>query len=427
MLFHQSIVGVALLGALVGLGGCTARRALGPTMAEAPAGQARCTGAASQSSPIITEWPASEKSRLEALLVQGAVAVAYSGCTLRVLPRCQVGGGGYVWQRTTPASDYLEISDEQELYAKLPLGAAQLEGELKRTGQLSVHTVVAGMLRLPGAEAVQVPQEGECAQATHVVEALSVGAFTLSTGSGGSVGAGVGVIAVGTLGGSTGGSDRVVRAAGDSQMCGAGTHEAPHPHCRSPLQVFLRPLPGRGTEQEEGPPGTVKVDFISAHAQGRWDVYIDDKVACTTPCTRWVDPSRPVLLQSRQGSSLGSALEEIQVPDLGQYAAAGPLQLRAHPTSQAAQLTGITVSGLGGMAMMTGITLSAVSCPTGREELCRGSLLTLGAGTLITAGAIWLMLEAAPRARILPVFDTTLGQNGTTRVRLGPGFVRGSF
>jgi hypothetical protein len=418
MRFHPSILGATLLVAMVGLGGCSARRALGPTLAEAPAGQARCTGAASQSSPIITEWPASEKARLEALLGQRGVAVAYSGCTLRVLPQCPVSGGGYMWQRTTPASDYLEISDEQELYAKLPLGAAQLEGELKRSGRLSVHTVVAGMLRLAEAEVVQVPWQAECAQATHVVEALSVGAFTLSAGGGGSVGAGVGLTAVGSVGGRVGGGDRVVRAAGDSRMCWEGTDEAPHPHCRSPLQVFLRPLPGRVAEQEEGPPGTVRVDFISAHAQGRWDVYIDDEVACSTPCSRWVNPSRPIFLQSRRGPFPYSAREEIQVPDLGRYAAAGPLQLRAHPTSTGAQVTGITVSALGGMAMMTGLTLSAVSCPTGREELCRGSLLTLGAGTLVTAGAVWLLLEAAPRARILPVFGTTT---------VGPGFVRGSF
>jgi hypothetical protein len=287
-----------------------------------------------------------------------------------------------------------------------------------------VHTVVAGMLRLAEAEVVQVPWQAECAQATHVVEALSVGAFTLSSGGGGSVGAGVGLTAVGTVGGRVGGGDRVVRAAGDSQLCGAGTDEAPHPHCRSPLQVFLRPLPGRGLEPEEGPPGTVKVDFISAHAQGRWDVYIDDEVACSTPCTRWVNPSRPIFLQSRAGPFPYSAREEIQVPDLGEYVGAGPLRLRAHGTAHGAQVTGITLAGLGGMGVMTGITLSAVGCSVGREEMCRGSLITLGVGSLVTAGAIWLILEAAPRANILPVFET---KGGTTRVNVGPGFVHGRF
>src|SRR6476469_10919277 len=72
-----------------------------------PAEQGKCRVAASQSSPLVTEWPASEKANLEVLLRQGAVAVAYSGCSMRVLAECRVAGG-YHWQRTTPASDSLQ-------------------------------------------------------------------------------------------------------------------------------------------------------------------------------------------------------------------------------------------------------------------------------------------------------------------------------
>src|SRR5262245_37174019 len=44
-----------------------------------PGGENRCRVAASQSAPLVTEWPASEKANLEGLLGSGAVAVAYSG------------------------------------------------------------------------------------------------------------------------------------------------------------------------------------------------------------------------------------------------------------------------------------------------------------------------------------------------------------
>src|SRR6185295_20327012 len=86
----------------------------------------------------------------------------------------------YQWMRTTPATDSLEINDTDELYAKLPLGAASLEGELKRSGKLTVKTVVSGQLKLEGAGAADVPAEGECAQATHIMTSLSVGAFALT-------------------------------------------------------------------------------------------------------------------------------------------------------------------------------------------------------------------------------------------------------
>ena len=76
---------------------------------EMPATQARCKVAASRENPLVTEWPASEKANLEALLRQGAVVVAYSGCSLKLLPQCRVRGA-YQWRRTTTSTDTLEIA-----------------------------------------------------------------------------------------------------------------------------------------------------------------------------------------------------------------------------------------------------------------------------------------------------------------------------
>src|SRR4051794_15200173 len=138
------------------------------TLPQGMAPLGKCRVAASQTSPLVTEWPASEKANLEVLLRSGAVAVAYSGCSLRVLPQCRVRGN-YRWQRTTPATDNLEINNEDDLYARLPLGAASLESELKRSGKLAVQTMVSGQLKLDDAEVPSVPSDGACAQATHVV------------------------------------------------------------------------------------------------------------------------------------------------------------------------------------------------------------------------------------------------------------------
>jgi hypothetical protein len=380
--------------------------------------------AASQTSPLVTEWPASEKANLESLLRQGSVAVSYSGCLMRVLPNCRVGGG-YVWQRTTPASDYVEINNEDDLYAKLPLGAASLEGELKRTGHLSVQTIVTGLLRLANPEAVYVSNEGECAQATHVVESLSIGAFNLTSGGSAGVGASAGVSMV-QVGGHTGGSRQSVRSSGDPYACNQSTDQAPHPNCSAPIQVFLRPLPGRAAE--EGPPGTVRADFVSAYANSRWDVYIDDQVACTTPCSKWVDASRPILLRAREDGFL-AAPDKIQMAGgLGPNAVGGPVQVQAHPTARGQLATGITFTSFGGMAVLTGITLSAVSCSSDRfAGMCTGGLISLGAGSLVTAGAIMLILDSAPKAKVLPMMHASSETGDGTSIHVGPGFIAGRF
>jgi hypothetical protein len=123
----------ALSSCIWGTGAKGARQILPVATSES----GKCRVAASQTSPLVTEWPASEKANLEVLSHNGAVAVAYSGCSLRVLPQCRVRGS-YQWMRTTPSTDSLEIKDADELFAKLPLGAASLEGELKRSGRLAV-------------------------------------------------------------------------------------------------------------------------------------------------------------------------------------------------------------------------------------------------------------------------------------------------
>src|SRR5512134_625289 len=84
--------------------GCAAPRYAGPAFPDALGTQGRCRFGAGGSSPLVTEWPASEKANLEALLQRGAVAVEYTGCAMRVLTQCRVPGG-YAWQRTTPEAE----------------------------------------------------------------------------------------------------------------------------------------------------------------------------------------------------------------------------------------------------------------------------------------------------------------------------------
>jgi len=225
-----------------------------------------------------------------------------------------------------------------------------------------------------------------------------------------------------TAGGSVTHGVSVIRAAGDSQTCGMATDQAPHPNCRSPIQVFLWRIPGRGGV-EEGPPGMVRVDLVSGDPEARWDVYIDDRVACTTPCTQWVNPSRPIFLRTREDSRFGPP-DKVGVLNLGPYATGGPMQLQAHPTSNGLMSTGIVFTGLGGFGVMMGGMLSLLACDDpDRAGLCTGGLITMGAGAAVAVGSVPLILLALPRAEVFPLYRS---EDGAT-IQVGPGSVSGTF
>jgi hypothetical protein len=209
----------------------------------------------------------------------------------------------------------------------------------------------------------------------------------------------------------------VVRSAGDWQACASGTAEAPHPNCGSPIQMFLAPIPGRGAE--EGPPGTVKVDLVSANASARWDVYVDDQVICTTPCGKWLHPDRPIFLRTRDDGFLRMP-DRIQLTSLAPYREA--VQVQAHATNQGKLATGIVFTSFGGMGVMTGLMLGLLGCSGERAGLCTGGLITGAAGGLLAAGSIFLILDAMPRAEIIPAAGSSMPY-----VAVGLGGARGRF
>lgn len=381
----------------MGLAGCGGAALSGPTVPEAAI--TRCRIGASQSTLLVTEWSGADKANLEAALVRGGgVAVAFSGCQLRLVPACRLRGG-YTWQRTTASTDYLEIQNQAELYAKMPLGAVSLEGELARSGSLTMSTTVSGQRRAVDVYPTDVLADPSCGDATHVIDAVSLGAFTLVAGGQESGRAAVQVAAgpPGSLSGSLSSSTRIVRAAGDAAACPMASDQAPDGNCASPVQVFLTPVPGRA--EVAGPPGTVRADFVSADEDMRWDVYVDDRATCTTPCSVWVDPSRPVAMRTRESRPQTVAVKRVPLDR-------GPLQVSAEPRRNIQFLTGLTFTSLGGMAVVTGISLAGVGCSSDdRDFLCQPGIITGVAGAVVTAGAVWLLRNSFARVSVGAVFD----------------------
>jgi hypothetical protein len=319
-------------------GGQTANQTTSSLAPADPTGVAKCKVAVSQESPLVTEWPASEKARLEALAAKQVVAVEYSGCEMRVVEACSVAGS-YAWKQTTLATDTVEIADADELFAKLPLGAVSLEGQLERSGRLAIRTTVSGQLELAKAPEGEMPTSGPCANVTHFVKSITVGSFRLL--SGGAV-AGGGSVGVGPVGGgaATRREESLLREAGDPARCGEATVEAPHPQCASPIQVFLTParrtLTGeaRVAEQDIQRAKDLGGSYITFPAREgeHWSLRNPNgNVLCEVPCSRWVPPGSGYYLERskdgakvevppRLGTLAGSSATAEYNPDQG-----GPL------------------------------------------------------------------------------------------------------
>ncbi len=370
---------------------------------QTPGPELRCQVAASHENPLVTEWPASDKANLEARLADGSVLVAYTGCALKILPSCRVRGS-YRWRRTTTATDVVEINNADELYTKLPLGAVSLEGELQRTGRLAVQTTVSGQFQLTDFDPGTVPRAPECVGATHVLSALSVGAFKLKSGGSGHVGGKVTVAVVGSGGGTSQSDESLVREAGSPALCGDADESHPHPECASPIQMFLQALPA--TVADRGPAGALKVKFLPVRPDEKWEVTVGDRSICTTPCEKWVDPAMPYALRYDPG--FWKRTERVEVPDLRTHATDERVEVRVRPTREAEQLGGITATAFGGLGVVTGTVLTAVGCGGG-GGLCTGGLVTLPAGLLVLVPGIWMIVDAGAEVRISPMAPQSPG------------------
>ena len=138
------------------------------------------------------------------------------------------------------------------------------------------------------------------------------------------------------------------------------------------------------------PAGSTHATFLSTTGL-QWEVTLDQAHVCVTPCSLWVEPLRFVALHSQERAAVRL--------DVG-YLSGGDITVAAKPLSSGAYATGVTFVTLGGAALITGVTLGAVGCSTGHGGMCTAGVITGLSGAFVTAGSIWLMSWAAPRAQI---------------------------
>jgi len=387
--------GLAPSSALVALfvsgcgGGGVPLRASAPRVSD---DSALCRAAALHETPLVTEWSSAEKASLQARLRAGGLAVEFTGCSMRPILSCTVRGS-YRWQRTTLSSETIAIQSKDELFTKLPLGAFALEGELARAGSLQVRTMVGGQYVLDGSTAADVPDYGDCAQATHLLSGLSIGSFKLNSGGNLQAGANIGVAEFGAAA-KTASSETMLREAGDFESCQKSTDETPDLGCSSPIQAFLVPLPRFMKERGSG---TLRVTFSSGDAERPWELRSNQQFVCRTPCTRWLSPGEAYQLRTEAGPQL----ETVEVPDLRRYGATNAVEVRAHPRNNSAFLGGIVATGLGGGFAFMGGMLALAGGVSDRSGLVTAGAITAGVGLVAVAPGVWLLVSSGSHAEVL--------------------------
>ncbi|MEP7126524.1 MAG: OmpA family protein [Byssovorax sp.] len=210
----------------------------------APKDQSKCGVTKSQAEPLIVEWPDAARGRLEALLRRGVVAVHYSGCEMEVLGQCSAKGH-YGYASFTPKKSNVKMRDADELYANIPAYAAKFEAALQKAGELNVSMTIVGRYEADRAGVRADDLEGQCAGATHFVNALTVGSFDFFAGADASIGAGV---AAGNAGAGAKSSSKreSLNQDGDAAACANSKRDDKEPPfgCGALIRVEVIPIIG---------------------------------------------------------------------------------------------------------------------------------------------------------------------------------------
>jgi hypothetical protein len=198
--------------------------------------------------PFIIEWDATDMSSFESHAANDIVVVRYEGCNLVVLDECRnesIRGeqGSYRPPEWTSGSlETLDISNEGELYAKLPLGQATLGGRVNGGEKFHMEYFVAGT-RMATRDSVytkDIASNPGCEGATHFVHAYNLGAFALGSAQHLDTSVGGSIYGFGA-GGSTSHKKNAEKKGGDLGVC-RGESATEVAGCKAPIRLSLRPI-----------------------------------------------------------------------------------------------------------------------------------------------------------------------------------------
>ncbi|MEJ7728422.1 MAG: hypothetical protein WKG00_04325 [Polyangiaceae bacterium] len=216
-------------------------------MGETFAGANKCSPE-NHERPFVIEWDATDMSSFEARTATDVVVVKYEGCNMRVLDGCSndsirgANGAYKVPEWTGGSLEKIDIASEGELYAKLPLGAAELGGRVKGGEKFHMEYYVSGTRTATRAAVYEkeLANNPACRGATHFVYAYNLGAFALGSVKSleGSVDASLWGFGAG---GKHGKKNDAEKHGGDLAKC-TGDSAREVSSCKMPIRLTLRPI-----------------------------------------------------------------------------------------------------------------------------------------------------------------------------------------
>jgi hypothetical protein len=177
--------------------GCAGAPGADPQVPQyAPADQTTAHAAQSATHPLILEWPAADRAALESQRAGGVVVVRYSGREMQVMRSCRAAST-YHYVALTPKEEDVVMRSGAELAAAMPIHAARLDARIEQKQKLEVAMTIVGMYESDAHAWRAADLTGACDGATHVIAALTVGAFELSASAESSAGAGATMLGAG--------------------------------------------------------------------------------------------------------------------------------------------------------------------------------------------------------------------------------------
>jgi len=207
--------------------------------------------------PFIVEWDATDMSSFESYAANDMVMVQYEGCKMTVIDSCRddsVRGslGSYKAVEWTSGSlESIDIADENELYAKLPLGEATLGGRVRSGEKFKMEYYVAGTRTATRNKvySADLAEKDGCEDVTHFVYAYNLGAFALGSVQSLEASAGGSIYGFGA-GGNKSTTRKADKKGGDLQKCQSDSAKEID-GCKVPVRLTLRPVTaGENPKQE---------------------------------------------------------------------------------------------------------------------------------------------------------------------------------
>ena len=198
--------------------------------------------------PFVIEWDATDMSMFQGRAEKtGVVFVKYEGCNLTVLDRCSKDNDLTYFGRYEPPDwtsgsvEKIDIANEGELVAKLPLGVASLGGRVKGGETFSMQYFVSGTRTStrPAVYRGELTGIPGCAGATHYVYGYALGAFELASAKKTHAEADVGVKNAG-VGGQHSSSSSAEKKGGVLGSCGDIQTAKESRTCSVPIRLMLR-------------------------------------------------------------------------------------------------------------------------------------------------------------------------------------------